>query len=133
MQERRGALRAAVLLGLVSAAWHVVTLAQAGRSAAWVAWWCLFAVAGRVLIVWVYNNAGRSVFAAALFHATSNASWQLFPNFGSHWDPSIVAPIVAFAAAVVTFLWGPKTLARYRYGGFGDPPDEKQRGDHATA
>jgi hypothetical protein len=47
--------------------------------------------------------------------------------------PYIVAPIVVFAAVAVTFLWGPKTLARYRYGGFGGPPDEKQRGDCATA
>jgi membrane protease YdiL (CAAX protease family) len=114
LQERRGALRAGILLGLVSAVWHAVPLVQAGRSAAWVAWWCLFTVAGRVLIIWVYNNAGKSVLAAALFHATSNISWQLFPNFGSHWDPSIVAPLVVVAA--VTFLWGPKTLARYRYG-----------------
>lgn len=114
MQERWGALRAGVLLGIVSAAWHGVPLAQAGRSAAWIAWWCLFTVAGRVLIVWVYNNAGKSVFAASLFHATSNVSWQLFPNQGSHWDPSIVAPIVVVAAVVVTFLWGPTTLARHR-------------------
>jgi CAAX protease family protein len=71
---------------------------------------------GRVLIIWVYNNAAKSVFAAALFHATSNASWQLFPNFGSHWDPSIVAPIVVVVVAAVTFLWGPKTLSRFRYG-----------------
>jgi membrane protease YdiL (CAAX protease family) len=115
MQARWGALRAAVLLGSVSAAWHVVPLVQADRSQAWIAWWCLFTVAGRVLILWAYNNAGKSVFAAALFHATSNASWQLFPNHGSHWDPSIVAPIVVFIAAVVTFLWGPGTLARFRY------------------
>ncbi len=100
----------------MSAAWHVVALAQADRSAAWIAPWCLFTVAGRVLTVWIYNNAGKSVFAATLFHATSNVSWQLFPNFGSHWDPRIVAPIVVVVAAIATFLWGPKTLARYRYG-----------------
>jgi membrane protease YdiL (CAAX protease family) len=116
LQERWGALRAGILLASVSAAWHVVPLVQADRTPGWIAWWCLFTVAGRVLIVWIYNNAGKSVLVATLFHATNNASWQLFPNFGSHWDPSIVAPIVAFAAAAVTFLWGPNTLARYRYG-----------------
>ena len=116
LQDRWGALRAAVLLGTVSAAWHAVPLAQADRSASWIAWWCLYTAAGRVLTLWVYNNAGKSVFAAALFHATSNASWQLFPNFGSHWDPSFVAPIIVFIAAVVTFLWGPKTLSWFRYG-----------------
>jgi uncharacterized protein len=114
LQERWDALRAAILLGTVSAAWHGVPLLQAGRSATWIAWWCLFTVSGRVLVVWIYNNAGKSVFAAALFHTTSNVSWQLFPNQGSHWDPSIVAPIVVVAAVIVTFLWGPKTLDRYR-------------------
>lgn len=116
LQERRSALRTAVLLGWVSAAWHVVPLAQADRSLGWIAWWCLFTVAGRVLIVWVYNNVGKSVFAATLFHATSNLSWQLFPNFGSHWDPRIGATIVVIAAAAVTLMWGPKTLSRFRYG-----------------
>jgi hypothetical protein len=116
MQERLGSLRAAVLLGSVSAAWHVVPLAQADRSPGWIAWWCLFTVAGRVLIVWGYNNAGKSVFAATLFHTTINVSWQLFGNYGSHGDTRISATIFVFAAAAVTFLWGPKTLSRFRYG-----------------
>jgi hypothetical protein len=73
-------------------------------------------LSGRVLIVWVYNNAGKSVFAATLFHASSNVSWQLFPNQGSHWDPRIGATTVLVAAAAVTYLWGPKTLSRFRYG-----------------
>jgi uncharacterized protein len=82
----------------------------------WIAWWCLYTVAIRVLIVWIYNNTGRSVFAAALFHATTNLTWQLFPNQGSCWGPAVTGPILALAAAIVTFLWGPKTLARFRYG-----------------
>jgi membrane protease YdiL (CAAX protease family) len=71
-------------------------------------------VAQRILIVWIYNNAGKSVFAAILFHAMSNLGWQMFPNHGSHYDPRITGLILAFAAAVVTALWGPRTLARYR-------------------
>jgi membrane protease YdiL (CAAX protease family) len=63
MQDRRNALQAGILLGLVWAAWHIVPLAQAGRSSAWIAWWCLSTVAQRVLIVWLYNNTGKSVFA----------------------------------------------------------------------
>ena len=64
--------------------------------------------------VWVYNNTGRSVFATALFHAMGNVSTFLFPNYGSHYDPRITGPIIAFAAAIVTAVWGPRTLARYR-------------------
>lgn len=114
MQHRWTALQASVLLGMVWAAWHIVPLIQAHRSPAWIAGGCLATVAQRVLIVWIYNNAGKSVFAAILFHAMSNLAWQMFPRHGSHYDPRITGLILAFAAAVVTALWGPRTLARYR-------------------
>ena len=114
MQCRWTALQASVLLGLVWAMWHIVPLVQAHRSPAWIAGWALSTVAQRILIVWIYNNAGKSVFAAILFHAMSNLGWQMFPNRGSHYDPGITGLILAVAAAVVTALWGPRTLARYR-------------------
>ena len=68
----------------------------------------------RVLTVWLYNNTGRSVFAAALFHAMQNVSWQLFPNRGSHYDPRFTGPVLACAAVAVAILWGPRTLTRSR-------------------
>jgi membrane protease YdiL (CAAX protease family) len=88
MQERWGALQAGILLGLVWAAWHVIALIQAHRSAAWIAWWCLGTVTMRVVIVWLYNGTGKSVFAVSLFHAIGNVSWQLFPVHGSYFDPA---------------------------------------------
>ena len=84
------------------------------RSPTWIAWWCLYAVASRVLIVWLYNNTGRSVFAVALFHATLNITYMLFPIYGSHFDMRLGGLIMAFAAAAVTVVWGPKTLARHK-------------------
>ena len=115
MQARWNALQASVLLGLVTALWHIVPLVQAHRPPAWIAWWCLYAVAARILIVWLYNNTGESVFATALFHAMLNLSWMLFPVYGSHFDPRLGGLVVAFAAAVVTAVWGPKTLARFKH------------------
>lgn len=116
MQDRWNALQASLLLGLVWATWHIIPLVQVQRSPAWLAWWCLFTVALRVLIVWIYNNTGKSVFAAALCHAMANVSWQLFPNYGSHWDPRITGLITALAAVIVTVVWGPRTLTRNRNG-----------------
>ena len=46
-----------------------VPLVQVGRAATWIAWWSLNTVGLRVLIVWLFNNTGKSVFAATLFHA----------------------------------------------------------------
>ena len=110
LQVRWSALRTGVLIGLVWAAWHVVVLLQAHRPPAWITAWAVGTVALRVLTVWLYNNTGKSVFAASLFHAMQNVSWQLFPNGGSHWDPRFTAPVFALTAAIVTAVWGRRTL-----------------------
>lgn len=114
MQQRWGALAAAVALGGVWAIYHWIGLAQAHRSVEWVAWWSLGTVAARVIIVWLYNYSGRSVFVAALFHTTINVTWQLFPVSGSFYDPRVTGAITAVVAAIVVAVWGPRTLARYR-------------------
>jgi membrane protease YdiL (CAAX protease family) len=111
LQERWQALPAAVVVGVVWAVWHWVPLVQADRPAAWIGWWALNTVALRILIVWIYNNTGQSVFAAALFHAMSNVSTITFAEF---YDPRLTGPIIAVAAAIVTVVWGPRTLARAR-------------------
>jgi membrane protease YdiL (CAAX protease family) len=111
LQNRWGALPASLLLGLVWAAWHVVPLIQIGRAPDWIAWWSVSTVATRVLHTWLYNNTGKSVFGAALFHMTTNLSWQLFPNHGSHYDPRINGIILAAIAVYVAVAWGPRTLA----------------------
>jgi membrane protease YdiL (CAAX protease family) len=105
LQARSSALQASVFLGLVWAAWHVIPLLQAGERPAWIAWWSLATVAQRVLLVWLYNNTGKSVFATAVYHAMMNVTWQLFPVNGSFYDPRITA-------LLVTGVWGPKTLAQ---------------------
>jgi uncharacterized protein len=115
MQEQRSALTTSIILGSVGAIWHFVPLIQMGHAPTWIAWWSLGAVALRTLTVWLYNNTGRSLFAAIVFHATFNVGFAVFPNQGSHWDPAVAGVITAFAAAIVTLLWGPKTLAQYMY------------------
>jgi membrane protease YdiL (CAAX protease family) len=105
MQDRWGALPASILLGLVWAIWHFVPLVQVHRPPVWIAWWSLGTVAARVLIVWLYNNTGKCVFAVAVFHTMMNISWQLFPIRGSYFDPRVNGVIMAIAAAVVVGVW----------------------------
>lgn len=112
LQQRWNALTAAIVLGSVWAVWHLVPWSQAGRSPEWIFWQCVSTVALRVLLVWIYNNTGRSVFAAALCHASVNVSAFLFPNLGSHYDPRFVGPITVVAAIIVTLVWGSRTLTR---------------------
>jgi membrane protease YdiL (CAAX protease family) len=111
MQDRLGALRAAVVLGMVWAGWHIVPLMQAHRSFNWIAWWCLGTVAMRVVMVWLYNNTGKSVFAMALFHASSNLSWQLFPVHGSYFDPRVGGLITTFFAAIAAVAMRPGNVS----------------------
>ena len=114
MQARWNALQASILLGSVWAAWHIIPYMQAHRSAAWIGGAILFTVATRILMVWLYNNTGGSVFGAALFHAMLNVSWFVFPIYGSYLDPRISALVAIFLAAFVIAVWGPRTLARCR-------------------
>ena len=112
LQDRWGALRASLILGAVGVIWHLVPLLLSHRTWAWIAWWCLYALAARILTVWLYNNTGKSVFAAALFHATLNVSWMLFPVYGSHFDIRLGGLVMVGAALVVVVVWEPKKLTR---------------------
>lgn len=115
LQKRWGALQSGLILGAVGAAWHLLPLLVVmHRAPAWIAWWCLYAVAFRVLIVWVFNNTGGSVFAVALFHATLNLSFMLFPVNGSHFNMRFAGLLMACAAVVVVIFWGGKTLAQFK-------------------
>ncbi len=128
MQDRWSALKTSIILGSVWAIWHVVPFIQAHHPPTWIVWQCFSQVAARILIVWLYNNTGKSLFAAILFHDMMNVSEFSFPNNGSHYDPAITGAIIAITAVIVTFLWGSKTLARYRY--VRVPQSEGQSGAH---
>ncbi len=112
LQKRWHTRLAALLLGMVWAAWHIPSLLQTHRALNWIAWWCVGTVALRVVMVWLYNNTGNSVFAAALFHAISNVCWQSFPIHGSYFDPRTNGLIMFSVAAVVSAVHRPADKAR---------------------
>jgi membrane protease YdiL (CAAX protease family) len=123
LQERWSALTAGTILGLVSAIGHYPSMIEQGRDLIWMAWGTLGTIGWRILIVWLYNNTGRSVFAAILFHDITNLGRAVFPADQIHNPlvdyPSIHYSIIAITAVIVVLLWGPKTLTRYRYPTFG--------------
>lgn len=118
MQAQYGALRAALGLGVVWAIWHVpffvFMLPDVNVFTAQV----VTLVSTRVLIAWVYNNSGRSVFAATLFHAAGNALMITLPDTSATgaFGPVVFCGLALSAAVIVTLLWGPRTLARFRFG-----------------
>ncbi len=115
LQGRWNALGASIILGSVWAIWHIPAFVQARDTPTWIAEQCLLLVATRILMVWLYNNAGKSILAAILVHDLMNVSDALSPNYSSPYAPVIVGVVTAILAVIVTFLWGAKTLARFRY------------------
>jgi len=122
LQQRYSALVSGILLGLVWAGYHIPSFIISGYySVEWIFWHALYTIAGRVLFVWVYNNAGKSLFSMALFHSTFGLFWILLPATDNlqkatpYYDPRIAAFIAISYVALVTFLWGSKTLAQFRF------------------
>ncbi|MBC7872199.1 MAG: CPBP family intramembrane metalloprotease [Chitinophagaceae bacterium] len=115
LQNRWNALEVSIILGIVWAVWHIMPYIQTHNTPTWILWQCVTTVGLRVLIVWFYNNNGKSLFAAITFHAMINVSTFLFPNYGSYYNPFIASIIIAVAVATVVIVWGPKTLAQHRY------------------
>jgi len=108
--------RNATMLGLVWAMLHLVPWIQV-HGVTWTVGYALYTVAARIVMVWLYNNTGKSLLSAILFHDMINTSGSLSPYTGSPLTPYIWAAITMITAVIVTFLWGAKTLARYRYAG----------------
>jgi uncharacterized protein len=120
LQERRSALTAGILTGIIWASLHAPVWALAGQSLNWCVWQWIYVVALRVLMAWVYNNTGQSLFAMDLLHPGLFVWWYLWPVSGTGlsmptlYDPRNLALISIVLAATVTYLWGPKTLNLYR-------------------
>lgn len=100
LQNKYGALQASIFLGIVWAVWHIIPYYQAHQTTHWIIWQCIGTVFLRIMMVWIFNNTGKSVFAMILFHTMINISPYLIPNNGSHYDPFIFA-ILLFITVVV--------------------------------
>jgi hypothetical protein len=114
LQDRWSALTASIIVGIVWAVWYVVPFIQMGRTPSWIAWQGMGLVVARIRTVWIYNNTSKSVFATILFHAMYNMATVQLPSYGWYYDPSVALIVTAVPAAIIPFLWGPKTLDRFR-------------------
>lgn len=113
MQERGTALRASLLLGVIWAAWHVPILIFVMPDPVILLSQVFTMVGTRVLIAWIFNNTGQSVFATILFHAADNAALVTMPEIqSSSTGAAVHSGLVLAAAVVVAILWGPRLCTR---------------------
>jgi hypothetical protein len=119
MQARYKALTASLIIGLIHAVWHFPSEISIGQTLGLIILGgVMLAVSFRILTVWLYNNTGKSFFAAIVFNAVTNTGRSIFPGSRSTfelWDGAIGYGLIAITAVIVVFLWGPTTLARFRY------------------
>lgn len=121
LQKRYSALVTGLILGLVWAGYHIPGFLISGYyTAGWIFWHAVFTVVTRVLFVWIYNNSGQSLFSMALFHWSFGLFWSLWPQVNLQlavpfYRPEIAAGIAVIYVLIVVYLWGPETLARFRF------------------
>lgn len=117
MQKRFGALGASILIGFLWSVWHFPSIIKQGHNFYWIAWATLGTVAVRVLIVWIFNNTNKSLFACILFHTMMNMGRPLFPQDVFHKPlvdyPYIHYPIIAIVAVIIIFCWDSKTFTKF--------------------
>ncbi|PQJ34318.1 hypothetical protein BSZ35_06640 [Salinibacter sp. 10B] len=125
LQLRFSALGASVLVGLAWFAWHGPLFFMAGyyARAGGAPDPLQFGVAillGSVLYTWIYNNTGRSVLAAILFHFSGNVSGELLdaPASVYAYETYLTAALVL----VVLWRWGTQTLRRRSASADAAPP-----------
>jgi len=118
MQERWNALTSCLIMGTVHAIWHWPSCYQMGMTTGLIATGTFMTIAFRILSVWLYNNAGKSVGAVILFHAVTNTGRSVFPGSRTaleQVDAVICYGLITIITAIVVLLWGAKTLTGRRH------------------
>jgi uncharacterized protein len=114
LQKRMTALKAALVIGPLWALWHLPSMVAIGQSTELILWGLGVTVAFRILSIWIYNNAGASVFAVILMHTIVNTARTGYPGGRSGYelgDGSVAYAIIMVFTLIVIALWRPATLA----------------------
>jgi membrane protease YdiL (CAAX protease family) len=102
--ERYSLLEASLLVGVVSAAWHLPYFLWVGHPLAStpLAAFAVFTLAGSVILTWLYRGAGHSAVPAILVHL-ANATWPtLLPSAPAETRPfELYAGLYALVAGLL--------------------------------
>lgn len=99
----------AYILGAIITLWHVPLYFYGTDDPLFFRKQIMFPLALRILIVWIFNNTGKSIFATIIFHAMFNTGYMLLEA-----NHAFVTAVSLIIALVVVYLWTPKTMAHFR-------------------
>jgi len=119
LQEKRSALEASLILGSAWALWHLPLFFmkttyqyQMGLGSLSFYLYSVNMILDSVLYTWIYNNTGRSILSAILFHFMTNFTGELFP-LPQQAELYKLALRVIIVAGVIVY-WGAGTLKRQK-------------------
>jgi membrane protease YdiL (CAAX protease family) len=132
LQSRWGPLAAAVILGVLWAAWHATEYltpefarANGGLTPSGVSVFLVAAVCFSIIIAWVFNHTGGSILIAILLHGSINFSQGLTSDLFPGAAFNEVGPVVAFGVTALIIVV--TTRGRLGY----SPTDDRLRPDNA--
>ncbi len=103
MESKWGAFNATLVLGLIVAAFHFPWYYFMFEDSAMLAVQLLFPFSLRFMVVWIYNNAGKSIFAATIFHTIYNLCYAVFEV-----NVFVATTLLVIAAVGVAFVGRPR-------------------------
>ncbi len=119
MQEKWGTFKATNILGFLWALWHlpmfiyvIPSMNPSGASMLRVVALFVSLLGLRVLLVWIYKNTGKSIFAVIFFHAMYNVSNTLFPNFISVTGTIYTVALITITAILVRLVYGTELIVK---------------------
>jgi membrane protease YdiL (CAAX protease family) len=117
LQQRFGALWAAIVIGILWSTWHLWPLLAPGGANLFlpsdVVQTYVRLIGTAVIYAWIYNSTGGSLLAVMVAHAGHNLGTSLIPdpsNDPSHLKPIIDAILYLVVAVVVVFATNHRTL-----------------------
>jgi uncharacterized protein len=119
LQTRHDAVVASLVVGVVSAFWHVPKFLTAGSAQDYPFWlFLLDALAKAIVFTWVFNSTRGSLLTVTLLHASLNTSAVFLPILptvtGDERTFMITVGLRCLIAIVVGIVVGPAQLTRSR-------------------
>lgn len=117
--KKHNAFKSSIILSIFWILWHLPLCFMGDTNQAFIPYWLFVfpVVPLTILITWIYNITGGSIFVVALFHTMGNLSHEIFKVSPTDESPillgfTILGIVYSLAAAIVVWIYGYKKLKK---------------------